>query len=267
MKAKEIIEKILIASGNKNFPNTCDKIAYGDPETEVKKIVTTFMATADVIRKASECGAQMIVTHEPTYFTGADTVEWLQNDSVYRKKKELLDQSHLVIWRYHDHMHAAGTDQIYDGLLERLGWKKYLDHTYPMPHCYTISETTLRNLAQFFKEKLNMSTVRIVGRPETKIRRAGILVGGGSLGLGREEMPMQLMEQQRLDVVVCGDITEWTLSAYVRDAAQLGFNKCMLIVGHERTEEPGMEWLAGWLTKRLGLPVEFISAGEPFSYL
>ena len=267
MKAKEITEKILEASGNKEIPNTCDQIAYGDPETEVSKIVTTFMATVDVIRKAAACGAQMIITHEPTYFTGADKTDWLANDSVYRKKKELLDRSHLVIWRYHDHMHAAGSDQIYDGLLKKIGWEGYLDRDFPFPHCYTIPETTLRGLAGFFKEKLNMSTIQIVGDPEAKITRVGILVGGGSLGLGREEMPMQLMEQQNLDVIVCGDITEWTLCAYVRDAAQLGLNKSMLVVGHERSEEPGMEWMAHWLPRLVGLPVEFISAGEPFAYL
>ena len=38
-------------------------------------------------------------------------------------------------------------------------------------------------------------------------------------------MPMILMRQMNLDLVICGDITEWTLPAYIRDAMQLGFNK------------------------------------------
>jgi hypothetical protein len=68
--------------------------------------------------------------------------------------------------------------------------------------------------------------------------------------------------------MICGEITEWTLSAYVRDAAALGFNKAMIIVGHERSEESGMKALANRLSPLLpGIPVRFSDAGEPFSYL
>ena len=95
-----------------------------------------------------------------------------------------------------------------------------------------------------------------------------MLVGGGSLGLGREEAPMIQMLQENVDVVICGDITEWTLSAYVRDAAMLGMNKGMLVLGHERSEEWGMKYLAGWVERITGgLPAVFLDAGEPFSYL
>jgi putative NIF3 family GTP cyclohydrolase 1 type 2 len=68
--------------------------------------------------------------------------------------------------------------------------------------------------------------------------------------------------------MVCGEITEWTLSAYVRDAAALGFNKAMIVVGHERSEEPGMKELANLLKPLLKeIPVHFSDAGEPFIYL
>jgi len=76
------------------------------------------------------------------------------------------------------------------------------------------------------------------------------------------------MHDQRLDVMICGEITEWTLSAYVRDATTLGFNKAMIVVGHERSEEPGMKKLADRLQPLLeGIPVHFSDAGEPFIYL
>jgi putative NIF3 family GTP cyclohydrolase 1 type 2 len=98
--------------------------------------------------------------------------------------------------------------------------------------------------------------------------RVGILVGGGSLGLGHEEMPAMLMNEQQLDVMICGEITEWTLSAYVRDAAVLGFNKAMIVVGHERSEEPGMKELANRLKPLLKeIPIHFADSGEPFIYL
>ena len=98
-------------------------IISGSGDNRVKGIVTTFMATVDVIRKAIEIGANMIITHEPTYFTGSDRTDWLMGDEVYNAKKKLLDDNNIVIWRYHDHMHMAKTDRIYDGLLKKQAGK------------------------------------------------------------------------------------------------------------------------------------------------
>ena len=55
---------------------------------EVKGVVSTFMATVDVIRQAIDPGANFIITHEPTWFSGADDTEWLSDDPVYLEKKK-----------------------------------------------------------------------------------------------------------------------------------------------------------------------------------
>ena len=67
---------------------------------EVKGVVSTFMATVDVIRQAIDLGANFIITHEPTWFSGADDTEWLSDDPVYLEKKilkvdpfQVLDQN------------------------------------------------------------------------------------------------------------------------------------------------------------------------------
>ena len=49
-----------------------------------------------------------------------------------------------------------------------------------------------------------MEYLRVVGRPDCKVKRVGILVGGGSLGLGREVMPMEVMERNNLNVLIIG---------------------------------------------------------------
>lgn len=268
MKVKQIIDEIINKFGGIKFEQTCDQLMSGSFETEVTGVVTTFMATVDVIKQAIDCGANFIITHEPTYYTGLDQTEWLKGDPVYLQKKRLLEDNGIAIWRFHDHMHAAPTDLIYDGLLKEIGWKDYLIKGLKFPHCYEIPEMSLKELCGFFKEKLEMDVIQIVGSPDTKCRRVGILVGGGSLGLGVEEMPMILMKEQNLDVIVCGDIIEWTLCPYIRDAAALGMNKAMLVLGHERSEEAGMKYMAEWLVPMLkDIPVHFIDAKEPFKYL
>ena len=285
MKAGQIVDAILAHSDiGHRLEKTCDVYASGGPDTPVNGIVTTFMATAGVIKKAIELNANMIVTHEPTFFTGWDSTEWLAEDSVYLAKKKLIEENNIVIWRYHDHMHMKKPDAIYEGLIEELGWQELRAETEDKPQgtgpkdfnafisgfrdMWDIPETTLAELAVFFKEKLQMDVIQLVGDPSMKVGRVGILVGGGSLGLGREEMPMQIMERHHIDVMVCGEITEWTLCSYVNDAVNLGFNKALIIAGHERTEEWGMKHMAQWLKPLVpGLPVHFADAGEPFVYL
>ncbi|WP_276357232.1 Nif3-like dinuclear metal center hexameric protein [Cohnella caldifontis] len=268
MNVQEVIDAILRdACGGPKLEKTCDVLASGTPDMQVTGIVTTFMATVDVIKEAAAIGANLIITHEPTYFTGADELEWLRQDPVYFAKKKLIEDHGIAIWRFHDHMHMAHTDRIYDGLLKEIGWEDKLIEQRP-PWAYEIEKTTLGELAEFFKSKLSMNAIRVVGRPDMPCSRVGILVGGGSLGLGREQMPAEVMRDKDLDVMVCGEITEWTLCAYVNDAAMLGMNKAMIVVGHERTEEWGMKHMADWLRPLVGvIPVAFVDAKEPFAYL
>lgn len=286
MTVGELIRRIKEKTGVEIPPEqTCDQLMTGDPEMEVKKIGCTFMATVDVIRAAIDQGVNFIITHEPTWFTGADRTDWVADDPVYRMKKELIDQNGIAIWRFHDHMHAGKQDEIYTGFDKEFGWEPYrvviddsqkygetdpqkADFWKHFGAVYEIPETTLRELCAFFRKAAGMDVVQIVGNPDMPVRRVSVLVGGGSLGLGREEAPMIQMEKEHIDVAVCGDITEWTLSAYVRDAAMLGMNKGMLMLGHERSEEWGMKHLVGWLASvSEGIEAVFLDAGEPFSYL
>jgi putative NIF3 family GTP cyclohydrolase 1 type 2 len=268
MNVREIVEIVLAQNGGRKIKPTCDQLIEGNWERQVTGVVTTFMATTEVIRRTIAIGSNLIITHEPTYFTGSDRLDWVKADPVYQKKKTLIDDNRISIWRYHDHMHMGSADLIYTGLLKDLGWADYRNMDLPHPHCYTIPSMTLSDLIGFLKKTLGMKVMRVVGKTDMECTRVGILVGGGSLGLGREEMPAELMNDQHLDVMICGEITEWTLSAYVRDAAALGFNKAMIVVGHERSEEPGMKELANRLQPLLGkIPVYFSDSGEPFIYL
>lgn len=267
---QQVIDKLLQdMCGGAKFETTCDIMTVGSPDNIVTGVGTTFMATFDVAKEAVRQGINLIITHEPTWFNGMDRTDWCENDSVYLAKRKYLEEHGLTIWRCHDHMHmGSDVDYIYEGLMLELDWKRYLQPDEPAPWVYEIPETTLGNLAGWFKEKMEMDTIQMIGNPSMKVRRVGILVGGGSLGLGVEEMPMQVMERNRLDLLVAGDITEWTLPAYVNDAYQMGMNRAMLTLGHERSEEAGMKYLAEWLKERFtDFPVRFLDAKEPFSYL
>lgn len=265
MKVKDIVDAILNACAIERISKTCDQLITGDWEAEVTGIATTFMATPDVIRGAAERGANLIITHEPTFFTHTDARDWLEGDEVYRRKLALVRDLGMNIWRFHDHVHAMNPDRIFAGVQQDLGWEAY--HNPADRHLYTIPPTTVPALAALLKERLGIQVVRVVGNEAAQVRKIGLLIGGGSLGLGSDTMPMELMRRYDLDAIVAGEILEWTLCAYVRDAAQLGLNKALIIAGHNRTEEAGMKHLPAWLSTVLpGLRVFFVEAGDPFRY-
>ena len=286
MTVQELINRIKEKTGIDIPPEyTCDQLITGRPEMEVKKVAVTFMATVDVIREAVRQGVNVIITHEPTWFNGMDCMDWVQEDPVYLEKKKLIEENQIAVWRFHDHMHMGNADEIYTGFDREFGWGAYRTEVTDTAKykeedpekaefwkrfgaIYQIPATTLSDLAQFFKEKTGLDVIQIVGDPRMRVERVSVLVGGGSLGLGREEAPMIQMFRENIDVAVCGDITEWTLSAYVRDAAMMGMNKGMVVLGHERSEEWGMKYLTDWLQDILeGIPAVFIDAKEPFMYL
>ena len=278
MKVQELIDRVVQKCGVVPMERTCDQIIEGKPDAEITGIVTTFMATVDVIERAHNLGANFIITHEPTYFTGDDEREWAQQDPVYLKKRKLILEYGITIWRMHDYIHmAVDGDGIYRGLIKELNWDKYRIAKMDGKErkiirdselCYRIPKTTVESLALELKNKLHMDVMQIVGNKDMEVERVGILVGGGSLGLGKEFMPMNVMERESLDVLICGEILEWTLCAYVRDAAMMKMNKALIIPGHNRTEEAGMKYLPAWLqTLAPEIPITFVEAGEPFTYL
>ena len=279
MTVQQIIDGIIAKTGVVPLPveKTCDRLMMGDPNRKVTKIATTFMATVDVIGKAVKLGADMIITHEPTWFTGRDDTDWLRGDAVYDAKRRMLNDAGIAVWRFHDHMHMDADDGIFTGFDLETGWGSF--HL-PEDECpsfygrrsnkgfYRLPRTTLRELAGFLKTRFAMPVMRYIGNADATVERVGLMPGGGSLGLGSEQMPMEWMREARLDVLLCGEVTEWTLPAYIRDAYQLGMAKAILILGHERSEEWGMKHLVPWLHSVVGdLPVIFLDAGEPFQYM
>ena len=276
MTVREVTNAIIKKTGV-TIPEekTCDHLITGSFDTEVTKIVTSFLVTIEVLREAVSRHANLIITHEPTLFLERKSDDpFAEHNPVYREQKRLLEEYHIAIWRFHDLMHAEQKDGIYRGLEKELGWESYVIPDIPgsptehFGACYEIPLMSLQELADFLKEKLEMEKIRAVGDPKMKVKRVGILVGGGSQGLGDPLKPLKIMEERSLDVIVCGEIFELLSPPFIRNMQALGYQQAMLILGHERSEEAGMKHLGSWLEPILpGIQVEFVDSGEPFCYL
>ena len=93
MTANDVVERIKKNLGIPwNEQTTRDTFKVGSPDTEVKGIATTFMATLDMIQRAHTAGLNMVVTHEPTFWNDQDKVQDLAADPTYKFKVGLLHQ-------------------------------------------------------------------------------------------------------------------------------------------------------------------------------
>jgi len=107
-------------------------------------------------------GANLVITHEPTFYNHLDRPEGMdENDAVWKEKREFIEKNGLVVWRFHDHWHLRTPDGILAGVVKSLGWEKY--QSAENPHLFTVPEITLEKLAADVAKQLDTPVLRVVG--------------------------------------------------------------------------------------------------------
>ncbi len=258
MKAIELIEELKNGAFELNG-RTCDTVKAGKPEKEIGKVAISMFATVDIIKQVKEWGADMLIVHEPTYY---DHFEEMLSNPVTEAKKKLIEDSGIVLFRYHDFMHHREIDQIPEGEVHYLGLKGRLENTpYSASYLYHLEKpiTTLE-LARLMEKELNIKRVKIAGERNKKSTHIALCFGtpGGVYDLLRDES---------VEIVLTGEICEWMLGEYARDASALGFNKSIIVMGHIGSERDGMRLLAEKLSKKhTSFETKYFECGEVYTY-
>jgi putative NIF3 family GTP cyclohydrolase 1 type 2 len=221
--------------------STRDRFKFGGPETVVTGIATTFMGTLEAISKASALGLNMLIPHEDTYWNDPDDTLIAETDMlVYRTKVDFMTKRDIVIFRIHDHMHRQRPDFTFSGTAREVGLDP-MTETAPNSHRFVIRQTTLGELAARVKKVRGDDAIRVVGDPGARVRR--IATGAG--------MATPAVNGADVDVVIGGEQREiegtFDSPEYVMDAATLGVPKGWIILGHNMSEESGMQEMADWL--------------------
>jgi putative NIF3 family GTP cyclohydrolase 1 type 2 len=254
-----VLDLLIAASARAPFPGTVDTVKTGDPTRPVTGIVTTFMANVEVIERAIASGANLIVTHEPTFYNHLDDTTWLAADAVYQAKRKLIDDHGIVVFRYHDLIHTIEPDPIEQATIDQLGWTRAA--VAGEPRVFALEPRPFATLVTEVKHRLGASLMRVMGDPALPCRRVGLLVGAPG---GRAHL--SFLARHPVDALVVGEIAEWETSEYVRDANRLGRPLGLIVTGHSVSEALGMKWLAGWLRECVaGVPVEYVPAPAPFA--
>ncbi len=260
---QNIVDIIMDAVPQGIRQDTVDTIKCGDVNMQVSGIVSTFTATMDVIRKTESLGANFIITHEPTYYDHRDEVEkWLKDDPVVSRKRKLLVKNNIAVWRFHDNWHRYNPDGILTGMAHKLGWEEYQGAV--NQQLFVQDQITLKQLAEELKKTFGLKTIRVIGRPEHKIKQIGLTVGA----YGGEYQVKFLSKHSDVDTLVCGETVEWQTGEYIRDATLQGREISLIILGHVLSEQEGMNYLVEWLKPKVpDLPIHYVAVPDLFTFL
>ncbi len=275
MKISEIIEvvkKNCQGYGNIDETKTRDKVLWGDTDKECTGIVTTIYASIDVIKKAHELGANFIISHESCFWNHGDHTDWLKLNKTFLKKKALLEEYGITVWRDHDYIHSKVlyngeyVDGIFYGLATELGWTDYIIGDRSKAKAYEIPETPTREVAKYVMDRLGLNGMKTLGDIDGTTKK--ILIPHHMIGVFDNDMLSEI-EENDYDTILAMEMTDFTVAIYARDSAQLGRGTCVLNAGHFNIEEPGMKWFAETMMPALvpSVKTTFVKAGDSYTML
>jgi putative NIF3 family GTP cyclohydrolase 1 type 2 len=266
--AQEVIDRIKKNVGVGWKPDSVDGVKAGNPATIAKGIVTTSMATIQVLRQAVKSGANVIISAQPTFYARVDVPTPpaprgggpAPPDRVFAAKNEFITKNNLVVFRLSEHWRLRQPDPLAQGLAMAVG--RASDRSAPQNPPYdslTIPAVALATLAVNVKKALRArGGIRVIGDRQTMVRHIGLLPGTTPIQSALKMLP-------DVDVIIAGEVREWESVEYARDQVFSGAKKGLILVGRVASEEPGMEVCADWLRTFVSeVPVRHLSTGDPY---
>ena len=258
LTAGQVVDRIKANVGIQWREQTVDRMIAGSADIPVTGIATIMMATLEMIERAQVAGKNMVITHEPTFWSHLDDVSQLKDDGLYKYKLDFIETHKMAVFHFHDHWHGHKPDGIATGMARELGWEKYQDAE--NPKLFTLPEMTLERLAAELESKLKATTIRVVGDRDLMVKRAV-----ASWGYVSEFPGIPLLARPDIDVLIVGEAREWEVVEYAQDLITWGKKKGLILLGHVVSEQAGMkhcaEWLKGFVTE---VPVEYLEEKNPF---
>ena len=229
-------------------PETVDRFIIGDPETTIKKIGTCWMSDWKTCKKAVESGVNMLITHEPTFYTHRDLDEkkgdyfaspgytkqlYLQQVD---KKKKWINENGLVIIRNHDTLDALPEKGIPFAFGQFLGFSNndiIASRTYY--NVYKFKKQTASSFATFLAGKLKelgQPGVAFYGDQDREVASAGI-------GTGWICDPMDYADLKPDVFIAIDDVIRTHIqTVYAEDTGHP-----LIVINHGVSEEMGMRSL------------------------
>jgi putative NIF3 family GTP cyclohydrolase 1 type 2 len=254
--AQQVADRIRSSLGVEWRAQSVDGFKAGDPSTIVTGIATTVLATTEVLRRAAAAGQNLVITQEPLFYAANDDPGNRAEDPVYLAKKKIIDEHHLVIFRFTEHWNARQPNESAKALAATLKWTSELPDA---PQTYRIPETTLESLAKEVRSRLSIrGGLRMVGQPGLRVRTVYLAPGTTSLA-------MAVTNLQTADAILAGEPREWEAIPYTLDTWSSDRGKGLISIGRMVSEGPGMSACAAWIRSLVPeVRVESIAISDPY---
>ncbi|MCX7597532.1 MAG: Nif3-like dinuclear metal center hexameric protein [Armatimonadetes bacterium] len=244
----------------KRVPGGRDGLKWGCPDAEIKAVATTWMATADVIRRAAGLGCNVIVTHEPTFYwddVGSEKPEWEiaaeHRTPTDAKQKLMADLGIEAVLRVHDAWDFYPEFGITDSLARALNFRNKVSEADQVP-MWQLRPVPLGEVARHAKTRLRLRLIRVLGDLSQEVQKPALAVGA----FGGLEVILRAMDQGA-DCLIGGECSEWQVARFCEDA---GFG--LILLGHAESETPGMTAMADFLREKLGLEAHPVPTAQTF---
>ena len=239
---------------------TVDTFKSGNPDDVVTGVAVCMFADMNVLQQAVANKCNLIIAHEPTFYSHLDETKALENDPVFRDKIKFINENKLIIWRFHDHIHRTKPDGIYFGMIEKLGWRKnQIDSSMIR---FKFEKQKLSDFISRLKLTFPGSSFRVIGNPDMMVTNVAF-----SAGAPGSETHRKLLQEKNIDLLIAGEAPEWETYQYAYDAQLQGKNKAVIFLGHAVSEAYGMNYCARWLKGFLpkDINVQFIENKSSFT--
>ena len=246
------------------WDNTCDHLHYGSPDTELTKAAVVFKVTLQNLTEAAAAGANLIITHEPLFPLYDGHIDPGETDPIALALHEKLMETNMAVFRLHDHAHLHTFDFIHMGFIERLNLPiQFANPPYRLGFTqYGLARAcTAREIAELCKTHIGMPHPRMAGNPDAPLTRVTLALGGTG------NLACDILRNTDTELFITGETSELSCAFYANEAAALGMNKSLLILGHNESEQFGMEFLARWLHEQLpSLETQFFLTAPTYQY-
>jgi len=234
---------------------TCDGLKAGSLDRKVVRVAVTWMATRAVIEMAAARRADLIICHEPLYYTHYDDLARRRRYPASVAKRALLTPHRIAVYRVHDVWDFLPKYGIHDSWVRQLGI--FTPDPNRGPLMCRVKPAPFAMVLEQVRRAMGLQYVLACGDVSRMVRH--VYLGIGAMGIVVVEQAVK----HRADALIVGEQIEWEA---VRLAEDSGLP--MGLVGHCVSENAGMQAMVKYLEKQLpGPEYFFLDAGHPFRIL
>jgi len=238
--------------GKSGDNRTCDGLKAGSLARKVSRVGVSWMATRRVIEQALKLRTDLIVHHEPLYYTHWDNDAKRRDYESSKLKRKLLAKNRTAVYRVHDAWDYYPEFGIHDAWVEQL--EGILEPEPARGVCMCAAPSIqFSSLLSRVRKRMGLEYVLAGGDLSKKIRH--VWLGIGALGIAGVEGALE----HGADCLIAGEQVEWEA---VRLAEDSGL--AIGLVGHCASENAGMRKMVDFLQERMpGPEYYFLDAGHP----